>query len=211
MATYIKTLKEDNGDITYPQTTTDAVLTTSGTTLETELGKCVKAEEIGSTAGITPTITTAMIKDSAVTTSKLADGAVTSNKIDWGDFSTYKIYSSNSFTVSSTTMTDKMSLTGLPAGKYLILLSAGWCNYDGGANGECNMRCYASWGSSTAASGQIQQYIPNIQYASCLTVDHVVWSFSSEATVKMQCSVNWPSRGTYTVNQASIVAIRLPY
>lgn len=83
MATYIKTLKEDNGDITYPQTTTDAVLTTSGTTLETELGKCVKAEEIGSTADITPTITTAMIKDSAVTTAKLADGAVTSNKIDW--------------------------------------------------------------------------------------------------------------------------------
>ena len=83
MATYIKTLKEDNGDITYPQTTTDAVLTTSGTTLETELGKCVKAEEIGSTADITPTITTAMIKDSAVTTAKIADSAVTSNKIDW--------------------------------------------------------------------------------------------------------------------------------
>ena len=83
MATYIKTLKEDNGDITYPQTTTDAVLTTSGTTLETELGKCVKAEEIGSTADITPTITTAMIKDSAVTTTKIADSAVTSAKIDW--------------------------------------------------------------------------------------------------------------------------------
>lgn len=96
MATYIKTLKEDNGDITYPQTTTDAVLTTSGTTLETELGKCVKAEEIGSTADITPTITTAMIKDSAVTTTKIADSAVTSAKIDWTTLSSYGTATLNS-------------------------------------------------------------------------------------------------------------------
>ena len=37
MATYIKTLKEDNGDITYPQTIGSAVLLSGGTDLETEL------------------------------------------------------------------------------------------------------------------------------------------------------------------------------
>lgn len=120
MATYIKTLKEDNGDITYPQTTTDAVLTTSGTTLETELGKCVKAEEIGSTADITPTITTAMIKDSAVT----------SDKIDWttlgvrGGELTEDVNISGSATVLSCT---------LDAGKWLIFAGARFfCSRDTG-------------------------------------------------------------------------------
>ena len=37
MASYIKTLKEDNGDITYPQTTGSAVLLEGGSDLETEL------------------------------------------------------------------------------------------------------------------------------------------------------------------------------
>lgn len=76
MATYIKTLKEDNGDITYPQTKAGAVLLTNGSDLETEMAKYVTAEEIGSTAGVTPTITTAMI----------ADDAITDDKIDWTSF-----------------------------------------------------------------------------------------------------------------------------
>lgn len=76
MATYIKTLKEDNGDITYPQTKAGAVLLNNGSDLETELSQYVTAEEIGSTAEVTPAITTAMI----------ADDAVTDDKIDWSSF-----------------------------------------------------------------------------------------------------------------------------
>lgn len=52
MATYIKTLKEDNGDITYPQTKAGAVLLNNGSDLETELSQYVTAEEIGSTAAV---------------------------------------------------------------------------------------------------------------------------------------------------------------
>ena len=52
MATYIKTLKEDNGDITYPQTKAGAVLLNNGSDLETELSQYVRAEEIGSTAAV---------------------------------------------------------------------------------------------------------------------------------------------------------------
>lgn len=73
MASYIKTLKEDNGDITYPQTLGSAVLLTGGADLETELGKFVTAEDIATTSALTPPVQTAMI----------ADGAVTSAKIDW--------------------------------------------------------------------------------------------------------------------------------
>jgi hypothetical protein len=73
MATYIKTLKEDNGDITYPQTKAGAVLLTGGGDLETELAKYVTAEDIASTSALTPPVTTNMI----------ANNAVTSAKIDW--------------------------------------------------------------------------------------------------------------------------------
>ena len=52
MATYIKTLKEDNGDTTYPQTKAGAVLLNNGSDLETELSQYVTAEEIGSTAAV---------------------------------------------------------------------------------------------------------------------------------------------------------------
>lgn len=83
MATYIKTLKEDNGDITYPQTKAGAVLLDSGTDLETELSQFVTAEDIASTSALTPPVQTNMIANSAVTTAKIASSAVTADKIDW--------------------------------------------------------------------------------------------------------------------------------
>ena len=73
MATYIKTLKEDNGDITYPQTKAGAVLLNNGSDLETELSQYVTAEDIASTSALTPPVQTKMI----------ANGAVTSDKINW--------------------------------------------------------------------------------------------------------------------------------
>ena len=90
MATYIKTLKEDNGDITYPQTKASAVLLTNNSDLETELTKYVTAEDIASTSALTPPVQTNMI----------ADGAVTDDKINW---STMTAYNSNSSTVALTT------------------------------------------------------------------------------------------------------------
>lgn len=73
---YIKILKEANGDITYPQTLASAVHTNGGSDVETEMGKYVTAEEIASTSALTPPVQTNMI----------ADEAVTSAKIDWSSF-----------------------------------------------------------------------------------------------------------------------------
>ena len=73
MATYIKTLKEDNGDITYPQTKAGAVLLNNGSDLETELSQYVTAEDIASTSALTP----------PVQTNTIPTAAVTSNKINW--------------------------------------------------------------------------------------------------------------------------------
>ena len=71
MATYIKTLKEDNGDITYPQTKAGAVLLNYGSDLETELSQYVTAEDIASTSALTPPVQTNMIADGAVTKAKI--------------------------------------------------------------------------------------------------------------------------------------------
>ena len=86
MATYIKTLKEDNGDITYPQTKAGAVLLNNGSDLETELSQYVTAEDIASTSALTPPVQTNMIADGAVTTGKIANKAVASDKINWTTF-----------------------------------------------------------------------------------------------------------------------------
>ena len=89
MATYIKTLKEDNGDITYPQTKAGAVLLNNGSDLETELSQYVTAEDIASTSALTPPVQTNMIADGAVTTGKIANKAVTTDKIDWTKLQKY--------------------------------------------------------------------------------------------------------------------------
>ena len=86
MATYIKTLKEDNGDITYPQTKAGAVLLNNGSDLETELSQYVTAEDIASTSALTPPVQTNMIANGAVTTGKIANGAVTNTKVGWPSF-----------------------------------------------------------------------------------------------------------------------------
>ena len=89
MATYIKTLKEDNGDITYPQTKAGAVLLNNGSDLETELSQYVTAEDIASTSALTPPVQTNMIANGAVTSGKIANKAITSDKIDWTKLQKY--------------------------------------------------------------------------------------------------------------------------
>lgn len=92
MASYIKTLKEDNGDIIYPQTKGSAVLLDGGSDLESVLAAKADAStvnqkitvgDVQSTDIVANAVTTAKIANSNVTTAKLANGAVTSAKIDW--------------------------------------------------------------------------------------------------------------------------------
>lgn len=66
MATYIKTLKEDNGDITYPQTKAGAVYTDGGSDVQTELDDCTRYEEIASTGTLAQTVPASIIDWSSI-------------------------------------------------------------------------------------------------------------------------------------------------
>lgn len=70
MATYIKTLKEDNGDITYPQTKAGAVYTNEGSDVQTVLDDCTRFEELAATSAITPLVTSGMIDWSTMNVAK---------------------------------------------------------------------------------------------------------------------------------------------
>lgn len=92
MATYIKTLKEDNGDITYPQTKGSAVLLDGGSDLETVLAAKADAStvnqkitvgDVQSTDIVANAVTAAKLASNSVETAKIADDAVTSAKINW--------------------------------------------------------------------------------------------------------------------------------
>lgn len=119
MASNIKTLKEDNGDIVYPQTLTGAVYTSSNTSLDTELAKYVTAEDIATSVSSFGTVTTGMLADDAITTAKIDDGAVTLGKIDYTTMPFYASSSSTSYTVDPSV--DTVSVTVAQAGDYYIL------------------------------------------------------------------------------------------
>lgn len=157
MATYIKTLKEDNGDITYPQTKGSAVLLNNGSDLETELSQYVTAEDIASTSAVTPTITTAMIADSAVTEAKIADDAVTSDKVDWTTLQKYyKVCSKvNPFNISTawTSITPSGWTLTFPtnAGEiYKVEICTGYLCWNGSAMSEMDM--HIEYSGATAVS-----------------------------------------------------------
>ena len=120
MATYIKTLKEDNGDITYPQTKAGAVLLNNGSDLETELSQYVTAEDIASTSALTPPVQTNMIADGAVTTGKIANNSVTSSKIDWTTFGNKWVYMTSTVSVGTSEVT-VMSITCSTPGTFLVI------------------------------------------------------------------------------------------
>lgn len=127
MATYIKTLKEDNGDITYPQTTADAVLNTNsssiqGGTVQTFLNKAVVAEEIASTGTLAQTVPASIIDWSSMPIAQKASfplavmpGSVNINAT-LTRYGNLVICHFNSVATSGTNSYDEQSSSTLPLG-----------------------------------------------------------------------------------------------
>ena len=150
MATYIKTLKEDNGDITYPQTKAGAVLLNNGSDLETELSQYVTAEDIASTSALTPPVQTNMI----------ANGAVTSDKIDWTKLQKYYKACSrvNPFNISTAwkSVTPSGWTLTFPTNSgeiYKVEIVTEYLCWNGGTQTELDMRLEYSGAEAVAKSG----------------------------------------------------------
>lgn len=162
MATYIKTLREDNGDITYPQTKAGAVLLNNGSDLETELSQYVTAEDIASTSALTPPVQTNMIANGAVTTGKIANKAVTSDKIDWTKLQKYykacpKVNPFNIPTAWKSVTPSGWTLT-FPTNSgeiYKVEIVTEYLCWNGGTQTELDMRLVHSGAEAVAISGSM--------------------------------------------------------
>lgn len=151
---------------------------------------------------------TARIADDAITTDKVADEAITSDKIDWSTMYAKIVYAGSIFTTSSTTMADKITITGVPKGRYVIRANTNWYNSDGGANGECNMRLVKVDGGTTTNSDYSTVLIPAVSWVGIQNVMEVIWTVNNDnTTVKIQTSVNWPARGTYWCRATSYLLL----
>lgn len=130
MATYIKTLKEDNGDIVYPQTLADAVYTNNNTTIETELAKYVTAEDIAQSVASFGTVTGGMI----------ADNTISSGKVILSSFIDLFYPVGSYYETSDTTFDPNVSWTGTwvedSAGKVLVSKDTGTFATVGDTGGE---------------------------------------------------------------------------
>lgn len=173
MATYIKALKEDNGDITYPQTKAGAVLLNNGSDLETELSQYVTAEDIASTSALTPPVQTNMIANGAVTTEKIANNSVTSAKTNLATFisqTTMPVVSGTTISGAwtPTNIGSSVTVSGLdPNATYLVLASTIYTEGTGefrlraaGAN-TVESCAYNATGLLVALSYQLQGVKPN--------------------------------------------------
>lgn len=189
MATYIKTLKEDNGDITYPQTKAGAVLLNNGSDLETELSQYVTAEDIASTSALTPPVQTNMI----------ADGAVTKAKINFSTLKPYwrtlGVYNAASITIPSKYTHFRMFIRVQAAANTARLVinspdrtnSNCWCNYYGvNASNEIHGAFNQPY---TAGSGIAVAYIEpvnnNISKMFFATIDSFVYGGVMRSIVHM--------------------------
>lgn len=121
MATYIKDLVEDNGDITRPVTEAGAVLLSGGGDLETTLASKADQTAVDSKISVGDVQSTDIVSN-AVTTAKIANGAVTSAKIDYSSMG--PVWSR--FYYSGTTLADQTLNVTTKKGTALTLrISAG--------------------------------------------------------------------------------------
>ena len=179
MATYIKTLKEDNGDITYPQTKAEAVLLNNNSDLETELSQYVTAEDIASTSDVTPAITTAMIADDAVTSAKIADEAVTDEKIDWTSMP-YKldVWTGTLAASTSAAVIRQVDVSAFPTGAVFGVVTA--VNASGS---ESTTGMFINLSHSTQAS----PYIGNVTtWGKAATMCHIFTKVAGANTMNVQ-------------------------
>ncbi len=141
--------------------------------------------------------------------SDIADGAVTASKVAWSTLGTKVLKNTSSYTVNSTTMSDKITGT-LDAGTYIAIAQAIFGSGNSAASGECNIR--VRYGSSYTPGTTCMMPSTSATYNSATPIEQAVIVIPSDGTaVALQASVNWPARGTYSVaaHASSLTFIRI--
>lgn len=144
MASYIKTLKEDNGDITYPQTKGSAVLLDGGSDLESVLAAKADASTVNQKITVGDVQSTDIVAN-AVTTAKIAGSAVTSAKVDWDDIAT-KTWVPIGYAESTTSGTNLILTVNIPAAYQRASLKFA-LKFELSADGWADVRCYDTSGN----------------------------------------------------------------
>lgn len=172
MATYIKTLKEDNGDITYPQTKAGAVYTDGGSDVQTELDNCTRFEELAATSTITP--------------------LVTSNMIDWSSMVTAKREWTGSFELpTSYAQIYELDVSAFPTGSIMMFLGSMQCN---GSSTEIGAYCRAVHGTANGPiSGTVTTWGRNVTCMGMFT------KIAGEQYIKLMASKDNSTACTATV------------
>ena len=167
MASYIKTLKEDNGDITYPQTKGSAVLLEGGADLETELASKATTAAVNGKISIGDVQSTDIVNN-AVTTAKISNGAVTPAKLT---YSTYGRFARDNDGGSQSYTANTQAIATLPnsitaesvctysSGTFTItqpgwwLITGGGRCFGGGSAGYGSVRISINGETATVANG----------------------------------------------------------
>ena len=134
---------------------------------------------------------------------------MTASKIAWSTLGTKVLKNTSGYTISSATMSDKITGT-LDAGTYVAISQAIFDSGSSGASGECNIRI--RYGSSYTPGVTYLMPSTAANYNSAGPVEQAVIVIPTDGTaVALQASVNWPSRGTFSVaaHASSVTFIRI--
>ena len=166
----------------------------NGSDLETELSQYVTAEEIGSTAEVTPTITTAMI----------ADDAITDEKIDWASFGSaeWPIINTNATNanVNTNQFYNQYEYTVPVSGVYMVMFSQRLVNGTNSYDFTIRITYDNTQVQAVAAGGSTWvNWVPGTVFA----------FIEAEAGKKIRCQSSGGGTGSYTTQNGRVSIMRV--
>ena len=137
----------------------------------------------------------ALGQDGKIKGEMIVPGSVGPEQLALSELKSFHTTNSSAFSTSSTTLTTKMSIDEVPAGKYMAIATVVFANDSSGANGECNVAIY----NNTESIGEPVQtaFLTNMNYSSATNTQSRLITLTKTSTIQVRTSVNWPARGIY--------------
>lgn len=150
-----------------------------------------------------------MIVPGSVGPEQITPSSIGPEQLALPELKSFYATNSSTFSTSSTTLTTKMSIDEVPAGKYMAIATVVFANDSSGANGECNVAIY----NNTESIGEPVQtaFLTNMNYSSTTNTQSRLITLTKTSTIQVRTSVNWPARGIYNtyLGRAMLSLIRV--